>query len=143
MKHRFTTRDHHPGKLAGIRRVLKKFLLLSFLLSSPLPADEIVSETDQLILYRERSGHLAPVHRNPRRVIASIGSLADIWYAAGGKLIALPDVKSKETLPEGARNLPSIGGFSTPNLERILVLKPDLVLLSEKLQTHQIGRAHV
>jgi len=68
----------------------------------------------------------------PKRVAALIGSFADIWCLAGGKESLAAAANDAWTgfeldLPEDVVNL---GGVKTPDLERLLAAKPDLVLAS-------------
>ncbi len=62
----------------------------------------------------------------PRRVIALAPNLTEIVFAleAGDRLVG---VSSHSDFPPRARSLPVVGGL-TPDLERIVSLRPDLVL---------------
>lgn len=44
--------------------------------------------------------------------------------------MGIPELSDPVLVPEAARGLPSTGGASVPNIERILLLDPDLVILS-------------
>ena len=59
-----------------------------------------------------------------------------VWYCAGGTAAAIQDIHSKTALPPEARDLPSVGFFSSLNTEKILELKPDLVVLMGKIGSH-------
>jgi len=54
----------------------------------------------------------------------------EILYGLGviGRVVAVSDY---DTWPPEVKNLPHIGGWSTPNLERVSALRPDLVVLSD------------
>ena len=64
----------------------------------------------------------------PRRVISLIPALTEMVYAigAGTELVA---VGSFDEYPPQVASLPRVGGLLDPDLERILSLKPDLVLV--------------
>ncbi len=65
---------------------------------------------------------------HPRRIVAIAPSAAEILFAlgAGDRVVAIPDLASD--LP-GSTGKVRIGGFA-PDLERIVVLHPDLVIAS-------------
>jgi iron complex transport system substrate-binding protein len=54
----------------------------------------------------------------------------EILYGLGviDRVVAVSDY---DTWPPEVKNLPHIGGWSTPNLERVSALRPDLVVLSD------------
>lgn len=115
------------------------YLLLS--LSFALPpihaaGPGIVSETAETLRYRQVDGQEITLPRNPKRVVIGYGSLVPVWYCAGGTAAAIPDIRSKTALPPEARDLPSVGFFSSLNTEKILELKPDLVVLMGKIGSH-------
>ncbi len=67
---------------------------------------------------------------SPKRVAALLGSYADIWYLAGGEVIASADDAWDDydlPLPEDAVNL---GMTKDLNLEKLFEADPDLVLAS-------------
>ncbi|MFA5879355.1 MAG: helical backbone metal receptor [Candidatus Margulisiibacteriota bacterium] len=61
------------------------------------------------------------------RIVSISPSITEIIFALGGES-NLVGVTSSCDYPKRARNLPSIGDFATPNLEKIVALKPDLVI---------------
>ncbi len=64
----------------------------------------------------------------PWRIISSVPSFTEILFAlgAGDRVVA---VSSFCRHPEKINSLPKIGGLLDPNLERVLSLKPDLIVL--------------
>ncbi len=113
------------GKL---RRLLMFFLVAVVLLSllvacapsakeSPASAIEV---TDQL-------GRVVTLETVPQRIISLAPSNTEILFALGlaDKLVAVTDFCN---YPPEAGEKPSIGGFSTPSIEDIIVLSPDLIL---------------
>ena len=72
-------------------------------------------------------GQLVILRQPARRIISLAPHLTELVYAAGAgdKLVA---VSSYSDYPEIAKTLPRIGDASNLDLERIVMLKPDLVL---------------
>ena len=101
---------------------------------------DIVKEMTDSVVCREADGTEITLKKHPQRVVICYGSLVGIWYCAGGRAIAGPDVTSITTLPEAARKLSSVGSFNNPNVEQILLLKPDLVLLVAQQGKHRAVR---
>lgn len=66
--------------------------------------------------------------RPPQRIIALAPHLTELLFAvgAGAQIVG---VDSASDFPEAARDLPRVGDASRINFERILALKPDLVLV--------------
>lgn len=114
------------------------FLLLLFSALPVLCAAEpgIVAETGDTLRYRQPDGLEVTLPKHPKRVVIGYGSLVPVWYCAGGTAVAIPEVQSKNALPEAARGLPTVGTFSTLNTEKVLELRPDLVVLINKLNSH-------
>lgn len=77
----------------------------------------------------DSSGRRVQIPARPQRVVALNASNLDLYYAAGGQVIGRPTtVALSADLLEKIKTIPQIGETSAPNLERIVSLKPDLVL---------------
>jgi len=65
----------------------------------------------------------------PQRIISLAPNLTEILYAIGlgNKIAAVSDYCDR---PAGAAVKPKVGGISNPSLEKIISLKPDIVLLT-------------
>jgi iron complex transport system substrate-binding protein len=76
--------------------------------------------TDQL-------GRTVTIKTTPQRIVSMAPSNTEIVYALGleDRLVAVTDF---DDYPPQAKDKPSIGGFSTPNIEQIVAMAPDLVL---------------
>ena len=88
----------------------------------------IINETEDSITYKDPLGNENTFKKNPERVIVLHSSFVDLWYLAGGEAIAR--CSGKTNIPEGAKEVEQIGSAFSPNLEKIIALKPDLVILS-------------
>jgi len=96
----------------------------------------VVKEDAATIGFRQSDGNVVTLHKRPKRVVICYASLVPVWYAAGGSAVGIPHVVSADAMPEAARGLPVIGTISTPNPEKILMLKPDLALLLGRYERH-------
>jgi len=67
------------------------------------------------------------VAANPQRIVSLAPSNTEIVYALGlaDRLVGVTDY---DNYPPGVKEKPSIGGFSTPNIEQVVAKNPDLVL---------------
>ncbi|MCM1988721.1 ABC transporter substrate-binding protein [Oceanirhabdus seepicola] len=95
----------------------------------------IISETEDSITYKDPLENEVNLKKKPERVIVLQNSILDLWYLAGGEAIAR--VKGETNVPEEAMDLETVGGAFSPSLEKILSLKPDLVILSSVTSKHR------
>ena len=67
----------------------------------------------------------------PQRIIPLSPSVAEILYGIGAweKVVG---VTIYSDFPPEAKNLPKVGGWINPNLEAIIVLRPDLVIMVDE-----------
>lgn len=70
--------------------------------------------------------------QNPQRVVALMGSFAEIWCLAGGAdtLVGVTSDAFDDRDLGLSADIAVVGTFQNPNMEEILALEPDLVLLS-------------
>ena len=80
--------------------------------------------TDQL-------GRAVALDKIPQRIISLAPSNTEILFALGlaERVVAVTDYCN---YPPEAEAKPSIGGFSTPNIEEIIALSPDLILATSQ-----------
>ncbi len=69
------------------------------------------------------------VKLKPQRVVAGIGSFADMWQLAGGTLVGAPD-EAFTDYDIDSTTVKSIGAFASINQESIMELNPDFVILT-------------
>lgn len=83
-------------------------------------------------------------HAPPRRVVSLVPALTEMVFAigAGDRVIA---VSSYDEDPPQVKNLPRVGALLDPDVERIIALRPDLVLLygSQTDLMTQLARASI
>ncbi len=99
-------------------------MAVSLLAACVPPAEEMASfpieVTDQL-------GRVVKLERIPERIISLAPSNTEMLFALGlaGRVVGVTDYCN---YPPEAEEKPSVGGFSTPDLERIIAFSPDLLL---------------
>lgn len=109
------------GKLFALFTIL---VLLLGLLTACQPAETAKSSsleiTDQL-------GRVVKLTRPPEKIVSLAPSNTEILFALGlaDKIVAVTDYCD---YPPEAKLKPSIGGFSTPNIEAVVAHAPDLIL---------------
>jgi iron complex transport system substrate-binding protein len=74
----------------------------------------------------------------PARIVSTFPSITETVFAlgAGNQLVGVSDYCR---YPEAALALPKVGGYLKPNLEKIALLRPDLVLIRETAATTATG----
>lgn len=73
---------------------------------------------------------------NPQRVVALMGSFAEIWTLAGGKLVGVTNDAISEKKMELDESVAKVGEYNAPNSEAIIALNPDFVILSSETKEH-------
>jgi iron complex transport system substrate-binding protein len=74
---------------------------------------------------------------SPQRIISLAPSITETLFALGleGRIAGVTDYCN---FPEAAKQKPRIGGIINPNLERIIALKPDLLLVTTEANKAEI-----
>lgn len=91
----------------------------------------IKSESDSQITILDPLGNEVTIDKKPQRVAILMNSILDLWYMAGGKAIARVD--GTENVPPEAESVESLGSLGSPNIEKIVALKPDLVIMTSTM----------
>ena len=110
-------------------RRLTMFLVTSVMLLSLLSACAPSSEeaTSSPIEVTDQLGRIVKLDKIPERIISLSPGNTEIIFALGlaDKLVAVTDYCD---YPPEAAAKPSIGGFSTPNIEQVIAHSPDIIL---------------
>jgi iron complex transport system substrate-binding protein len=94
------------------------FFLVALLATPALASTRVVDD----------AGRTLEFSRPPQRIVALTPHLTELLFAVGaGSQVA--GVDSASDYPPAARGLPRVGDYSRANLERVLALKPDLVVV--------------
>jgi iron complex transport system substrate-binding protein len=84
-------------------------------------------------------GRSVTIERQPERIVSLAPGDTEILYA----LALLPKVVGVTTMddfPSLVKEMPKVGDFMTPNLEKIAAAKPDLVMVTGGIQTTTIKK---
>ena len=99
------------------------------------PGAEITNRRD----FTDGIGRKVSVIPDPQRIISLAPNLTEVLFALGlGDRIV--GVTSYCDFPEAAKSREKVGDTLRPNLERIIALKPDLVLVTTSSQLENITR---
>lgn len=109
-------------RLATLSLVLA--LMLSLLMACTSSPKE---KTSSPIEITDQLGRVVKLGEAPQKIVSLAPSNTEILFALGlaNKVVAVTDYCD---YPPEAKEKPSIGGFSTPNIEKLVALSPDLVL---------------
>lgn len=100
---------------------LTLLILVSFIICICHAGDRIILTDDA-----ERK---VDVPRSPKRIVVLNSSNLELLYAVGGRAVGRPESTGiSEELFKKVKSLPSIGETPNPNVEKIVSLKPDLVI---------------
>ncbi len=104
--------------------LLISVMLLSLFVACAPPPRKAVSSPSEITDQLERVVKLDSI---PQRIISLAPSNTEILFALGlaDKIVAVTDYCD---YPAEAKEKPSVGGYSTPNIEKIVEIQPDLIL---------------
>jgi iron complex transport system substrate-binding protein len=100
--------------------------LALLILSCPLPGGGLPPARAELLVWDD-TGREVRLEVPARRIVSLAPHLTELAYAAGAGE-ALVGVSAHSDYPAAASDLPRVGGGQGLDLERILALRPDLVL---------------
>jgi len=108
--------NSHIGSGNGARAVLMFYLLLSLLSPTAMAQS------------KERHAFIVGAKAKiPRRIVSLAPAVTEIVFALGAskKLVGVTRYCDR---PKAAKKIPRIGGFADPQLEAIIIKKPDIVI---------------
>lgn len=93
-----------------------------------------IADQEFPVTIKDDLGRQVTLQSKPERIISVAPSHTEILFAlgAGNRVVG---VTTYCNYPEEAQSREKIGGFSSPSLEKIITLRPDLVLVYDKQQT--------
>lgn len=99
---------------------LIKLTLLAWLLAA--------TTAQAAISVRDDDGNLVTLQQPARRIVALAPHVTELLFAAGGGDLIVGAV-SYSDFPEAARKIPQIGSNRQIDMERVLAMKPDLIVV--------------
>lgn len=117
-------------KIIGISKYILALLLIAALLAPLTACEERGAPTgEDTVTFTDALGREVQVKKNPARVAALLGGLADVWTLAGGTLSAAAEDAFEDfgLASEGCVNL---GGAHSPSMELLISADPDFVIAS-------------
>ncbi len=109
-------------------------LLIGITLTSLIVLDNLFGDMDftnpistKGRIFKDSLGREVNVPKHPERIISLAPSITEIIFSLDGD-DRLVGVTSYCNYPEEAKNKQSVGSFSTPNIEIIVSLQPDLII---------------
>lgn len=91
-------------------------------------------------LVHDQLGRAVDVPEQPARLVTLAASLTEIVFALGQGQ-RLVGVEQFSDYPEAARALPKVGSYINPDVERVVALRPDLVLaIKDGNPYHSVAR---
>jgi iron complex transport system substrate-binding protein len=113
------------------------FAVMLLLISISLAAQQFTDELNRQVTLNQFP---------PQRLISVAPNITEILFALGleNQIVGVTDFCD---YPVAAKKKPKIGGFSNPNLEQIIALKPDLVVITadsnQDAMTKQLWRLNI
>lgn len=88
------------------------------------------------VTFTDKRGNPVTYDKEPQRVVCLYNSYLDLWYKCGGTVVGR--VKASKDKPVlGSEDAEEVGTTGSPSVEKILALKPDLVILNHKFSAHR------
>ena len=122
-------------KIKTIVYAVMLLMILNMLAGCGSRAAEPASGTPEGYRFTDALGEEVTVD-HPKRVVALMGSFAEVWLSAGGSLTGVTDDAFDERGLELSEETVSVGKYNSPNVEKIIALNPDLVILSSETKEH-------
>jgi iron complex transport system substrate-binding protein len=94
-------------------------------------ATQVEEETGSPVEFTDQLGRTITLEKVPERIVSLAPSNTEILFALGLGDRVMGVTKSCDYPPDVLEK-PTIGGFSTPNLEEIVALSPDLVIAAPR-----------
>lgn len=106
---------------------------------SAAPAVQLSEPADAPFLtFTDDAGREVELPAQPQRIVVLSPQLLDLWYAVDGTAIARA-TSTGGSVPDKAKEIEDVGGMTTVNTEKLLSLKPDLVLGSTSFHSELAG----
>ena len=116
-------------KVKTIKNIVAFLLITAVLFSMSACNGQPKNENKNTVVFTDALGREVNIKKNPERVAALLGSFADVWMLAGGKLCASAE-DAWEDFGLELDDAVNIGGAHSPSLELLISADPDFVIAS-------------
>lgn len=105
-------------------------LMISAVFSACAGPQETPTPTSSTKQFTDQEGRTVTLDGVPQRIVSLAPSNTEILFAIGlgDKVVGVTDYAD---YPAAAKTKPSVGGYTDPDIEKIVALKPDLVLATD------------
>lgn len=114
---------------------MKKYILLVFVIIIALAGYFLLSKGQQQLAsnaartIKDSTGTEVHIPAEPKRIVFLNASNLEIFASIGGQAVGRPTSTSyPDDVKEKIKDIPEVGQIHAPNLEKIMSLKPDLVV---------------
>lgn len=88
------------------------------------------------VTFADARGKEVTYDKNPERVVCIYNSFLDLWYKCGGTVVGRIEASEDKPIP-GSEDAEVVGTQGAPSVEKIIALKPDLVIMSQRFKAHR------
>ena len=104
-------------------------MLTLFVAGCEEAANETVTKREIFNFITDDAGRDVVFEKKPERIVVTSASFLEPLHAVGGTVVGRPD--SKTQMPDWAKDITSIGQVYAVNPEKIILCKPDLVIINK------------
>jgi len=116
-------------------KIVYFIIIIMFTIFTVSCSENINSYDENNVEFIDSLNRKVSIKKSPNRVVALLGSFADVWYLSGGSVCAtVSDAWTDFDLP--LENCVNLGGAHSPSLELIVKSNPDLVLASSSTKSN-------
>lgn len=116
-------------------KIVYFIIIIMFTIFTVSCSENINSYDENNVEFIDSLNRKVSIKKSPNRVVALLGSFADVWYLSGGSVCAtVSDAWTDFDLP--FKNCVNLGGAHSPSLELIVKSNPDLVLASSSTKSN-------
>ena len=112
-----------------MRTILTALLIAATLALTACGLPVAAEERGSYASITDDNGRTVLFDKKPERIVVTSASFLEPLYAVGGSVVGRPESKTK--VPPEAKEVPRIGRVYQIDAEKIIALKPDLVILNK------------